>query len=144
MGNLIDQNPNRRAVTGAIGGLVPVKPGTFVNFDGALFTPAEIGVAKMYLVGLNDYAGGDAETEIPVGGTAIAYDVGPNDMVSARMEAGTYTYGQALNIGANGHLKAAVGGQPVIAWFEDTAGAVTAGDRKNVSMATYASLGVMA
>lgn len=144
MGNLIDQNPNMRAVTGVVGGGAAIKPGTFVNFDGVTFTPASDVSQKLFVLGANDFAGQDAETETAVGASGIGYDVGPNDLMSVRMSAGTYTYGAQLTMDTAGTLKAAANGEHVVGFYEDVAGVVAAGDRKNISMATYAAAVVMA
>jgi len=139
MGNLIDQNQNMRAVTGVVGGRVPIKPGTFVNFDGTTFTPAADMSKKLFVLGSNDFAGQDAETETADGASAIGYDVGPNDLMSVRMSAGTYAYGAQLTMDTAGTLKNAALGEHVVGFYEDVAGVVAADDRKNISMATYAA-----
>ena len=139
MGNLIDQNPNMRAITSVVGGPSPIKPGTFVNFDGAAFMPASDMSKKLFVLGANDFAGQDAETETAVGASAIGYVVGPNDLMSVRISAGTYAYGDQLTMGTAGTLKKAASGDHVVAFYEDADGVAAAGDRKNISIATYAA-----
>ena len=69
------------------------------------------------------------------GDTGVAFELNPNDMFYARLGAATYTSGQPLTIGASGRLVAAAAGDRVIAHFDDTPGAFTAGQFADVVIA---------
>lgn len=111
-------------------------PGVFVEDNGTNLVVLTTSVGKRPLVlGIADYVGQHPDTAYAAGETAVAYEANPNDVFSARLAAATYTANQPLTIAANGYLAAAAAGDVVVAFFDGTPGAVTAGARADVRIA---------
>lgn len=111
-------------------------PGTFVEDTGTALTQITTAVAKRPLILANaDYAGQDVATAYTSGDTGVAYTLEPGQVYSASMAAATYAVNAPLTIGASGRLTAATAGSVVVAWFNDTAGAYTAGQLADVIIA---------
>lgn len=127
------QTISNRVVAGAY------LPGIFVTDDGTTLTvatAADMG-KKLYLLSNREFQGQDVATAYASGDTAVAYEPMPGEIYQARMAAATYAIGDELTIGADGHLtKVATVGDVTVAYFSGTAGALSAGDLADVSIAT--------
>lgn len=111
-------------------------PGTFVEDTGSALTQLTTAVAKRPLIlGNADYAGQDVATAYASGDTGVAYTLVPGMKFSVAMAAATYAANAPLTIGASGRLTAATAGSVVVAWFNDTPGAYTAGQLADVIIA---------
>lgn len=69
------------------------------------------------------------------GETGVAYVPRPGETYGVRVAAATYAKGDALTVGADGRLTAATTGNRVLAYFDDTPGAFTAGQLADVRIA---------
>jgi hypothetical protein len=111
-------------------------PGTFVTSDGAELTQATTAVdQKVYLLSNRRFMEQGIADAYVADDTAVAYEVAPNEVYQARMAAATYAKGAALTVAASGRLAAAASGNPIVAYFDGTAGAVTAGAFADVIIA---------
>jgi len=111
-------------------------PGTFVTSDGAELTQATTAVdQKIYLLSNRRFMEHGIADAYMADDTAVAYEVAPNEVYQARMAAATYAKGDALTVAASGRLAAAASGNPIVAYFDGTAGAVTAGAFADVIIA---------
>lgn len=117
-------------VTGAL------LPATWVESTGAALVQLTTAVDKLPMILANvefkDQTITDAYTS---GDTGVAIYVQPNDVVVSAMAAATYAKGQPLTIAASGRLAAAASGNPIVAYFDGVAGAVTAGQLCDVIVA---------
>lgn len=114
------------------------KPGVICTSDGATLTVAtasDMG-ERVYILGIRDFYGqwdattAPAETAYASGDTAVAYEPAPGDVFQVRLLNATYAKGDKLTLDADGYLAKAVdspAGDVVVAYFDDTAGAYTAG-----------------
>jgi len=110
--------------------------GTFVEETATTLAQITTALAKNPLLLANaDYAGQDIATAYTSGDTGVAYVLEPGQQYQARMAAATYAKGAILTIAASGRLAAATAGTRVVAYFEDTAGAYSAGDLADVVIA---------
>ncbi len=77
----------------------------------------------------------DVATAYASGDTGIAYRPRPNEIYQVRLAGATYAKGAPLAVGASGYLEAAATGDVVVAFFDDTPGAITAGALADVRIA---------
>ena len=69
------------------------------------------------------------------GDTGVAYRPRPGEIYQVRVAATTYAKSDPLTVGASGYLEDAAAGERVLAFFEDTPGAYSAGDLADVRIA---------
>lgn len=111
-------------------------PATFVEDTGSALVQLTTAVGKRPLVLANaDFAGQTIDTAYLDGDTGIAYEPQINDVYRVALAAATYAKGAPLTIGASGRLLAATTGTRVVAYFDDTPGAYTAGQLADVIIA---------
>lgn len=148
-GNVIFRGPierqprtlSDRTVAGAY------NPGVLVTDDGSeltVATAADMG-ERVYVLGVRDFYGqgqdastAPAATAYASGDTGVAYDPRPGDIFQCRVASATYAKGDKLTLAASGYLTKAVdspAGDVVVAYFDDTAGAYSAGDLADVEWA---------
>lgn len=96
--------------------------------------------ADLMILSNSRFMGQDLATAYTSGDTGVAYKPEPQQVYQARLAAGTYAKGDALTIGASGYLEAAIAGERVLAFFDGTAGAVTAGTLHDVRIANSFNL----
>jgi hypothetical protein len=117
-------------VTGAL------LPATWVENTGSALVQLTTAVDKLPMILANvefkDQTIADAYTS---GDTGVAIYVQPNDVVVSAMAAATYAKGDPLTIAASGRLAAAATGNPIVAFYDGVAGAVSAGDLVDVIVA---------
>lgn len=77
----------------------------------------------------------DVATAYASGDTGVAYRPRPGEIYQVRLANATYAFGETLTIGASGYLTKTGFDERVIAFFEDTAGAYSAGDLADVRIA---------
>lgn len=110
-------------------------PGIMVTSSGAALTvatAADMG-EKLYVLGNIDFKDQDVATAYTSGDTGVAYDALPGEVYQARLAAATYAKGDKLTIGSSGYLtKVATVGDVTVAYFDGTAGALSAGDLADV------------
>ena len=112
-------------------------PGILVTEDGSNLTVAttsDMGERLLVLSNMRfkEQTTADAYTS---GDTGIAYEPRPQDVFQVRMAADTYAKGDKLTIDASGYLAKAVdspAGDVVYAYFDGTAGSVSAGELQDV------------
>lgn len=135
--NVIYRGPLDRApktqnkpVTGAL------LPGTAVENDGTNLVQLTTAVDKRVLILSNvDFKDQDVLTAYTTGDTGVAYEPRVGDRFAVAMAAATYAKDDPLSIGASGQFKAAATGEVVVAFFDGTAGAVSAGALQDVVIA---------
>ena len=112
-------------------------PGIIVTEDGTNLTMATGAddENEMFVLGNVDFKDQDIATAYTSGDTGVAFEMLPGLIFQARLAAGTYAKGDALSIGASGRLEAAATGEVVVARFEGTPGAKSAGDLDDVKIA---------
>lgn len=111
-------------------------PGTFVEETATQLSQITTAVAKRPLILSNmEFKDQDTVTAYTSGDTGVAYELEPTHIYQASMAAATYAKGAPLTVGASGRLEAAGTGDVVVAFFEDTPGAVAAGVLKDVIIA---------
>lgn len=111
-------------------------PGTFVEDDGSNFVQLTTAVGKRpMLLGALDFAGAGIATAYTSGDTAVAYELEPGQNYQAALANATYAKDAPLTIAADGRLTAATTGTRVVAYFNDTPGAFTAGQLADVVIA---------
>jgi hypothetical protein len=111
-------------------------PGTFVEDDGANLTQLTTAVGKRpLLLGALDFAGADVATAYTSGDTGVAFELDTNQHYQAAVAAATYAANAPLTVAASGRLAAASSGDRVVAHFNDTPGAFTAGQLADVVIA---------
>jgi hypothetical protein len=111
-------------------------PGTFVEETATTLAQITTALAKRPLLMMNmEFKDQDVATAYTSGDTGIALELEPGMIVQARVAAATYAKGAPLTIAANGRLAAATAGTVVVAFFEDTPGAKSAGDLVDVIIA---------
>jgi hypothetical protein len=82
----------------------------------------------------------DIATAYASGDTGVAYRPRPGDIYQVRVAATTYAKGDPLTVGASGYLEDAAATERVLAFFEDTPGAYSAGDLADVRIANSFNL----
>lgn len=133
-GNVIHRGPlNRvpntinRVLSGAY------LPGTLVEDTGSALTQLTTAVDKVPMVLSNmQFKDQDIATAYASGDTGVAYEALPGDRFQCRMAAATYAARAPLTVAASGRLAAAASGNPIVAFFDDTPGAYSAGDLADV------------
>lgn len=111
-------------------------PGTFVEDTGSALSQITTALAKRPLILSNaEFIGQDIATAYTSGDTGVAYELEPGQVYQARLAAATYAKGAPLTIAASGRLAAATSGTRVVAHFDDTPGAFTAGQLADVVIA---------
>ena len=136
-GNVIHRGPlgsHPRTVNLPVAGAY--LPGTFVEETATQLAQITTAVAKRPLILSNmEFKDQDATTAYTSGDTGVAYELEPTHVYQASMAAATYAKGDELTVAASGRLAAAGTGDVVVAFFEDTPGAVAAGVLKDVIIA---------
>lgn len=112
-------------------------PGIFVTESATELTVATAAdiEADLLLLSNRRFYDQDVATAYVSGDTGVAYRPRPGELYQARLAAATYAAGDPLTIGASGYLTAAAAGERVVAWFNGTAGAITAGALTDVRIA---------
>lgn len=111
-------------------------PGTFVEETATQLAQITTAVAKRPLLLTNrDFYGQGLDDAYDSGDTGVAYEIEPGMVFQARLAAATYAKGAPLTIAASGRLAAATAGTVVVAFFDDTPGAFSAGDLADVIIA---------
>ena len=139
-GNVIYRGPagkqpetvSDRTVAGAY------EPGILVTDSGSALTVAATGTddeKDLLILGNRDFAGQDVATAYASGDTGVAFRPVPGERYQVQLAAATYAVGDRLTLGATGYLEAAAAGERVLAFFDDTAGAFSAGDLADVRIA---------
>lgn len=136
-GNVIFRGPTeKQATTISLPVAGAYLPGTFVEATATELVQITTAIAKRPLLLTNrDFYGQGLETAYADEDTGIAYELEPNFVVQARVAAATYAKGAPLTVAANGRLAAATVGTVVVAFFDDTPGAFTAGQLADVIIA---------
>ncbi len=118
-------------VTGAL------LPGSIVLENGTNIVQAVAAddAKDLHVLGNRDFKGQDLATAYTSGDTGVAYEIQPGDIFHCRLAAATYAKGDPLSVGASGRLEASASGDVVIARFEGTAGAKSAGELDDVKIA---------
>lgn len=112
--------------------------GTFVEETATTLAQITTALAKRpLLLGNADYAGQDIATAYTSGDTGVAYELEPGMVFQARVASATYAKGAPLTIAAAGRLAAASNAEVVVAFFDDTPGAYSAGDLADVVIANF-------
>lgn len=112
-------------------------PGIMVTESATAFTVATAANMEDDLLILSNrrfYDQGVA-TAYASGDTAVAYRPRPGEIYQVRLAGATYAKGDTLTVGASGYLEATTTSERVMAFFEGTPGAVTAGDLADVRIA---------
>lgn len=137
MANVIFRGPTeKQARTVSLPVAGAYLPGVFVSSDGAALTVLTTAVGKEPLLLSNrDFYGQDVETAYAALDTGIAYHLEVGFQMQARLAAATYAVNDPLTIGASGYLTAATLGTVVVAFFAGVAGAKTAGQLDDVTIA---------
>jgi len=112
-------------------------PGIMVVEAAATLTTAVAAdMAKDLLVLSNaEFAGQDVATAYVAGNTAVAYRPRPGEIYQVRLAGATYAYNDPLTVGASGYLEATSTAEKVVAYFQGTAGAISAGVLTDVRIA---------
>tara|TARA_B100001179_G_scaffold223739_1_gene201636 strand:- start:3600 stop:4040 length:441 start_codon:yes stop_codon:yes gene_type:complete len=135
--NVIFRGPTERQphtislpVSGAL------KPGVFVEATATELVVLTTANGKNpRLLTNRDFYGQTVEDAYTDGDTGLGYKIEPTFDFLARVAAATYAINDPLTIGANGYLKAAAAGDVVVAHFTGVAGAKSAGDLVDVTIA---------
>lgn len=112
-------------------------PGVLCTTDGTTLTVATAAdiEADLLLLSNRRFYDQDVETVYASGDTGVAYRPRSGEVYQVRMAAATYAKGAALTVGAAGRMIAAGAGERVLAFFEDTGAAYSAGDLADVRIA---------
>jgi hypothetical protein len=111
-------------------------PGVWVEETATQLVVLTTAIAKLpFLLGNIDFKDQDIATAYTAGDTGVAFEVRPGQIYQSRVAAATYTAKQPLTIGASGYLTAATAASIVVAFFDDTPGAKTAGALVDVTIA---------
>lgn len=112
-------------------------PGIMVTESATAFTVATAADIEKDLLILSNrrFYGQDLATVYASGDTGVAYRPRPGEVYQARLAAATYAKGDKLTIGASGYLTKTSTAERVIAFFDDTPGAFSAGDLADVRIA---------
>ena len=112
-------------------------PGVLVTESASALTVATGANIEDDLLVLSNrrFAGQDVATAYTSGDTGVAYRPRPGEIYQVRVAATTYAKGDPLTVGASGYLEDAAAGERVLAFFEDTPGAFSAGDLADVRIA---------
>lgn len=136
-GNVIYRGPagrQPRTIQKEVAGAYVV--GTFVEETATTLAQITTALAKRPLIlGNADYAGQDIDTAYTSGDTGVAYELEPGQVYQARLAAATYAKNAPLTVAASGRLAAATAGTRVVAYFDDSPGAYSAGQLADVVIA---------
>lgn len=112
-------------------------PGIMVTESATAFTVATGSDIEKDLLILSNrpFYDQDVATAYASGDTGVAYRPRPGEIYQVRLAGATYAKGAPLTVGASGYLEATSTSERVIAFFEGTAGAVTAGTLNDVRIA---------
>lgn len=112
-------------------------PGIMVTEDGSEMTVATAADIEGELLVLSNmrFKDQDVATAYTSGDTGIAYRPQPGEVYQVRLAAATYAKGDTLTIGASGYLTKTGNSERVVAVFDDTPGAFTAGALADVRIA---------
>ncbi|MEL6754956.1 MAG: hypothetical protein AAFP81_00860 [Pseudomonadota bacterium] len=135
--NVIYRGPLDRApktqnmpVTGAL------LPGTAVQNTGTALAQITAAAGNNWLILSNlAFKDQDVLTAYTSGDTGVAYEPRQGDEFAVAMAGATYAKNDELTIGANGRFEAAASGELVVAFFDGTPGAVSAGALADVKIA---------
>ncbi len=112
-------------------------PGILVTEDGdemTVATAADI-EAELMILSNRQFYDQDIATAYASGDTGVAYRPKPGEVYQARLAAATYAKGDKLTIGASGYLTKTGNAERVLAFFDGTAGAISAGALADVRIA---------
>lgn len=119
-----------RPVTGAL------LPGTAVKDTGAALVQLTAGGDdRILILGNRDFFTQTNTDAYVSGETGHAYRLRLEDDYNVALAGATYAVGDELTVGASGRFTAATSGSRVVAFYNGTAGAVTAGDLQPVVIA---------
>lgn len=111
-------------------------PGTFVEETATELVQITTALAKRPLLLMNmEFKDQDVATAYADEDTGVALELEPGMIVQARVAAATYAKGAPLTVAASGRLAAATAATVVVAFFDDTPGAKSAGDLVDVIIA---------
>jgi hypothetical protein len=112
-------------------------PGILVTEGASALTVATgSDIEKDLLVLSNaDFAGQDVATAYASGDTGVAYRPRPGEIYQVRLAGATYALNAPLTVGASGYLEATSTSERVVAYFQGTTGAITAGTLTDVRIA---------
>lgn len=112
-------------------------PGVLCTTDGTTLTIAGAAdiEANLLLLSNRRFYDQDVATAYASGDTAVAYRPRPGEVYQVRVAATTYAKGDPLTVGASGYMEDAATGERVLAFFEDTGAAYSAGDLADVRIA---------
>lgn len=111
-------------------------PGTAVENDGTNLAQITAAIGNNWLILANvDFKDQDVTDAYVSGDTGVAYEARVGDEFAVSMAGATYAKDAELTIGAAGQFEAAGSGDLVVAFFDDTPGAVTAGALADVKIA---------
>lgn len=136
-GNLIFRGPTeKQPITVSLPVAGAYLPGTFVENTATQLVQLTTALAKRPLILANrEYYDQDVDTTYASGDTGNAFELEVGMVFQARVAAATYAKHAPLTIGASGRLTAATAGTIVVAFFDDTPGAKSAGDLVDVIIA---------
>lgn len=104
-------------------------PGTMVEETATTLAQITTALAKRPLVLSNvEFKDQDIATAYTSGDTGVAYEPEPGMVFQCAVAAATYAKGAPLTVAAAGRLAAASAESVVVAFFDDTPGAKSAGD----------------
>lgn len=112
-------------------------PGILVTESATALTVAVAADMEKDLLVLSNarYVGQDVATAYTSGDTGVAYRPRPGEIYQVRLAGATYAYNAPLTVGASGYLEATSTAEKVVAYFQGTAGAITAGALADVRIA---------
>ena len=111
-------------------------PGTFVEETATELVQITTALAKRPMLLMNmEFKDQDVATAYADEDTGIALELEPGMVVQARVAAATYAKGDPLTVAAAGRFAAATAATVVVAFFDDTPGAKSAGDLVDVIIA---------
>lgn len=101
----------------------PYQPGIFVRkaANGVVSAAADA-TGRLLILGNRRFIGQSIDTPYAATETGVQYRTEPDQEYYVQLAAAAYTVGQELTVGAGGVLKAAAGGDIVIATFDEKAG----------------------
>lgn len=136
-GNVIFRGPTeKQPITKSLPVAGAYLPGVFVEDTGTTLALITTALAKRPLLLSNrEFYDHPLATAYASGDTGVAYELEPGMVFQARVAAATYAKGAPLTIAASGYLAAATAGTVVVAFFDDVAGAKSAGDLVDVVIA---------
>lgn len=112
-------------------------PGIMVTESATALTVAVAADMEKDLLILSNrrFVGQDVATAYASGDTGVAYRPRPGEIYQVRLAGATYAYNAPLTVGASGYLEATSTAEKVVAYFQGTPGAITAGALADVRIA---------